>query len=277
MNIEKNNGYIELSPVRDLDLKETLLCGQCFRWFENDDGSFTGIIYGKELTVWQKDDRLIIKGISEKDAFLVEDYFDLPLDYGRIREKLSEMHPVLKEAASYCPGIRILKQEPFEALISFVISQNNNISRIQGIVKRLCENFGKSIGENSYAFPDAKTLSSLDEDDLAVIRAGFRNKYIIDAARCVESGKIRLEELRDIGYDSAKDILMQIKGVGPKVADCTLLYGLHRLDSFPMDVWMKRAMKVLFDDMDPSVFGEYGGIAQQYIFHYSRMHKELFD
>ena len=128
-----------------------------------------------------------------------------------------------------------------------------------------------------FSFPKAERLAALEPDELAPIRAGFRHRYIIDAARKVVSGEIELEKLRSLPYDEAKAELMKITGVGVKVADCVLLYGLHRLDGFPLDVWMKRAMAELFPGVEPSDFGEYAGVAQQYIFHYSRMHPELFE
>ena len=272
---------IAFENVHDLDLRETLDCGQCFRWREEEDGRFFGIVRGKAAWARMEGDKLILDGADENDRAMWFDYFDLGLDYGEIRERLSAVHPVMAEAARFAPGIRILNQEPFEALISFIISQNNNIKRISGIVDRLCEGFGKPVsdikGEGAYyCFPTAERLSALSPDDLAPIRAGFRHRYIIDGARKVSSGEIELESLRALPYDDAKKELMKITGVGVKVADCVLLYGLHRLDGFPLDVWMKRAMAVLFDGMDPSAFGEYAGIAQQYIFHYSRMNAELF-
>ncbi len=263
--------------VTPFDLSQTLDCGQAFRWRENHDGSFTGVVNDVVATVFYTDNTLVIKSTSELDEKIWRGYFDLDLDYGKIKEELSKMHPVLLEASTYAGGIRILNQHPFEALISFVISQNNNISRIKGIVERLCEHFGERIDDEHYAFPSAEKLAQLSVDDLAVIRAGFRNRYIIDAAQKVASGEIEFEKLRAMNYADAQKELMKITGVGVKVADCVLLYGLHRLESFPLDVWMKRALSVLFEGYKGDEFGKYGGIAQQYIFHYSRMHKELFD
>lgn len=269
-------GRIVFENIKDLELKETLDCGQCFRWRELGDGGFLGVVRGRAATAYTDGGRLILDGADEADRAMWADYFDLSLDYSAVKESLSALHPVMAEAAKYAPGIRILRQEPFEALITFIISQNNNIKRIAGIVERLCGNFGEPIGEGLYAFPTAERLAAMEPDDLAPIRAGFRHRYIIDAAKRVRSGDIILEKLRDLPYNEAQRELMRITGVGVKVADCVLLYGLHRLDGFPLDVWMKRAMAVLFDGMDPSAFGEYAGIAQQYIFHYSRMHPELF-
>ena len=269
-------GRIVFENSSDLDLCETLDCGQSFRWKEREDGGFEGVVRGRAAVVTMDGDSLIIDGASEDDREMWADYFDLSLDYGAIRKRLASIHPVMADAARYAPGIRILRQEPFEALITFIISQNNNIKRITGIVERLCEGFGEPFGNGFYAFPTAKKLASLEPDDLAPIRAGFRHRYIIDAARKVHSGEIDLEALRELPYDEARAALMRITGVGVKVADCVLLYGLHRMESFPLDVWMKRAMATLFDGLDPGAFGEYAGIAQQYIFHYARTHGELF-
>lgn len=273
---EFENG-IKIEGVSDLDLAQTLDCGQSFRWNENDDGSFCGVAFGKSVRTEMKGDTLFIYNANYEDYKNIWFYyFDLGLDYGIIREQISAVHPVLKEAAKYAPGIRILRQEPYEALCTFIISQNNNIKRIKGIVGRLCESFGEEIEENIFAFPTAEKMAGLSPDDLAPIRAGFRNRYLIDAARKVAGGEVQLEKCRTIDYEEARKELMKITGVGVKVADCTLLFGMHRIEAFPVDVWMKRAMEKLFPDMTPDDFGEYAGISQQYIFHYSRMHPELF-
>ena len=274
--VEIENG-VRVEGVYDLDLAQTLDCGQSFRWTEHEYGSFSGIAYGKYVTVKLENNTLYIENTTIEDFENIwYDYFDLLLDYGKIRDKISKIHPVLCEAAKYAPGIRILRQEPYETLCTFIISQNNNIKRIKGIVQRLCENFGDKI-DGGYAFPTADKMSRLSPDDLAPLRAGFRNRYLIDAAKKVASGEVNLEKCRNCDYDEARAELMKITGVGVKVADCTLLFGLHRIEAFPVDVWMKRAMEKLFPNMKPEDFGEYAGIAQQYIFHYSRMHPELFD
>ena len=268
---------VRVEGVSDLDLAQTLDCGQSFRWTECEDGSFFGIAFEKSVRVKLEENTLYIENASKADFENIwYDYFDLSLDYGKIRAEISKIHPVLREAAKYAPGIRILRQEPYEALCTFIISQNNNIKRIKGIVQRLCENFGEKI-DGGYAFPTAESMAKLSPDDLAPLRAGFRNRYLIDAAQRVASGEVDLEKCRNCNYDEARAELMKITGVGVKVADCTLLFGLHRIEAFPVDVWMKRAMEKLFPDMKPDDFGEYAGIAQQYIFHYSRMHPELFD
>lgn len=266
-----------IENIKDFDLTQTLDCGQAFRWKMQNDGSFVGVAHNKLITLKKDGSTLTIDGAAEEEFESIwKNYFDLTLDYGTIKAELSALHPILKEAAEFAPGIRILNQEPWEALCSFIISQNNNIPRIKGIIERLCISQGEQIRDSFYTFPSAEKIAALTVDDLSPIRAGFRAKYIIDAAQRVASGETDLESVRNMPIEEARTQLMKIKGVGIKVADCTLLYGLHRLDCFPLDVWMKRAMATLFPEMKPTDFGIYGGIAQQYIFHYSRMHPELF-
>ena len=277
MNYKVLENRIEVYGVSDFELKDTLMCGQCFRFKENDDGSFWGVAYGKVITLSKSADTLVLYTNEEDFLNIWQSHFDLNLDYGKIKESLSCVHPTLKEASKFAPGIRILKQEPFEALISFIISQNNNIKRISGIVERLCTLCGEEIEEGVYAFPTPEALGKLTAEDLAPIRAGFRARYIVDAVSKVNSGEVDLKALEELSFDKAKEELLKITGVGSKVADCVLLYGLHKLEGFPMDVWMKRAMAVLFPDLKGEDFGEYAGIAQQYIFHYARLHPELFE
>ena len=275
-NISSEN-FIVIPDVRDLDLEQTLDCGQSFRWEKQNDGSFSGVAFGKYVNISLDGADMIIKNAAPEDEKIWREYFDLELDYGKIRGDISKLHPVLEDAARYAPGIRILRQEPYEALCTFIISQNNNIKRIKGIVARLCESFGDEIDEGVYTFPTAERLAELTPDDLAPLRAGFRNRYIIDSAKKVASGEVDLELCKTADYEAARAELMKITGVGVKVADCTLLFGMHRVEAFPVDVWMKRAMEKLFPGMSANDFGEYAGIAQQYIFHYSRMHPELFE
>lgn len=278
MNLEYKifENRVEVYNLSDFELFDTLMCGQCFRFKEREDGSFSGVAMGKEITLGKNDDTLTLF-CSEEDFELWRVYFDLDTDYGKIKEDLSKIHPTLAEAAKFAPGIRILRQEPFEALISFIISQNNNIKRISGIVEKLCALFGDEIADGIYAFPTLESLENVTVEDLAPVKSGFRAKYIVDAISKVKSGEVDLEKVKSLSFDEAKAELMKIKGVGEKVAHCVLLYGFHRLEGFPMDVWMKRAMAVLFPENKGEDFGEFAGIAQQYIFHYARLHPELFE
>ncbi len=273
---EFENGIV-FSGISDFDLDQTLDCGQSFRWERLNNGDYTGVAFDREVTVRIDGDDFYIFGGKYEDERLWSDYFDLDFDYATVKSDLSGLSDILKSASEYAPGIRILRQERWEALCSFIISQNNNIPRIKGIIKRMCECFGEKTADGGYSFPTAQTLSTLSVEDMAPLRSGFRAKYLIDAAQRVSSGEIDLAEVEKMPIDEARQCLMKIKGVGPKVAECALLYGMHRLECFPMDVWMKRAMQLLLPEFTVETLGKYAGIAQQYIFHYSRMHPELFD
>ena len=278
MECIKTETGVKITNIKDLDLEQTLDCGQSFRWKKQNDGSFKGVAYNKSVSMNMQGDTLYIDNATEEDFEKIwKNYLDLDLDYVKIRKDISKIHPVLKDAAKYAPGIRILQQEPYEALCTFIISQNNNIKRIKGIVERLCESFGEQLPDGEYTFPKAEVIAQLTEEDLSPLRAGFRNKYIIDGAKKVASGEVNLDICKTLPYEEARAELMKIKGVGVKVADCTLLFGMHRIEAFPVDVWMRRAMEKLFPDMTAEDFGKYAGIAQQYIFHYSRMNPSLFE
>ncbi len=269
MDIKFENNKIYIKNPKNFDLAQTLDCGQAFRWAQNDNGVWRGIAFGKYIELYEKDSDIIITGSNQDDFENIwRNYFDLDRNYEQIINDIS-VNETVKKAAEYSSGIRLLNQEPWEAMCSFIISQNNNIPRIKGIVERLCESFGEKI-EGGYTFPCAQTIAKLTVDDLAVIRSGFRAKYILDAAQKIASGEIDLEALKFIDYDTAREKIMTIKGVGPKVADCVLLYGLSHKNAFPRDVWINRALDSLFDGKIPDCVGNYGGIVQQYIFHYIR-------
>ncbi len=268
----------KLPPL--FDLSQTLDCGQAFRWRQKEDnpGLWYGAAFGKVLYLRAGADGLELSCSSGDMESVWQKYFDLDEDYARIRGELSALSPVLAEAAAFAPGIRILRQEPWEALCSFIMSQNNNISRIKGLVGNFCRMFGEPIaGTDMYSFPTPQAAASLSIEDLAPLRSGYRAPYILDAARKVVSGEIDLDRIMDEPAGFGREELRKIKGVGPKVAECALLYGFHKTECFPLDVWMKRAMAKLLPGMGPGDFGPNAGLAQQYIFHYSRMHPELFE
>lgn len=268
---EVQNKNIAVKLDDKFSLSDTLLCGQCFRWEKLSEERFAGVVSGKYVEVSYDGELLTFYDVTEKffKGCLVE-YFDLNTSYSDIQKDLLGRHDVLDQAIKYAPGIRILKQDSFEAMISFIISQNNNIKRISSIVKRLCENFGTRSDDVAYAFPTVDQLVSLREKDFAVLKCGFRVPYIMDAVRKVYMGELDLDEVKNLSLADARNVLMTVHGIGPKVAECVLLYGMHRLDAFPMDVWMKKAMSEFFQGLSPEDFGPYAGVAQQYIFHYIR-------
>ena len=252
----------------NFDIRRTFLCGQCFRWSEEENGGFTGIAGGRKITLTQDGNRVTLHGIDERDIPFWENYFDLKTDYSAYADTLS-VDEMLRRACEFSPGIRILRQEPFETLISFIISQNNNIPRIAGIIGRLCETFGEKL-RGGYAFPTARQLAGITSDDLAPLRAGFRARYICDAVNKVNSGEVDFGEIDALPLVPARERLKTIVGVGDKVADCVLLFAFHKTDAFPRDVWVKRIMAEFYPQGLPECTRGIEGIAQQYLFDYVR-------
>ena len=255
--------------ARQLNIEKTFECGQCFRWNRDAAGVYTGVAYGKVLRVWQEGEDVFCSASGEEIAFW-SNYFDFDADYESASAAFLEPE-YLKKCAAFGRGIRILRQEPWEALCSFIISQCNNIPRIKNIVEALCRLYGAELDGGFFAFPTAERLAQLDAEELSSIRSGYRAQYIINAARAVCSGELSFDGLKELAPEEALKKVTEIHGVGTKVANCFLLYGMHMTDRFPIDTWMKRALKEHFpQDFDPAVLGSFSGLAQQYIFYYAR-------
>jgi len=273
MNISFRDNEVEITGFSDFDLAKTFECGQCFRWNTDENGDYIGVAHGQAARLRSRGDSIIISCPAEDYKAVWHDYFDLDRDYSAIRSQLC-IDEFMQQATDFGAGIRILKQNKWEALCSFIISQNNNIPRIKSIVNKLCSMFGNSIdfeGTLYYTFPSADRLAMFSAENLADLRCGYRAEYIIRTAKAVADGAIDLDELSLSTPDAARAALKRLHGVGDKVADCVLLFGLHMLDAFPVDVWMKRAVANHFDtSFDPAIFTPHAGIAQQYIFHYIR-------
>lgn len=283
--ISKNNNII-LENAEDFELEHIFDCGQCFRFNKIGENTYLGVAFQKALKISQSGSTVTLYDTSEQDFYGIwYDFFDFSHNYGEIKKTLSS-DPVLCEAIKYGEGIRILRQDLWETLISFIISASNNIPRIKGIIERFCENFGEKIhymGNTYYSFPSPEVTASLSKEDLAVIRAGFRDKYIIDAAQKIASKTLDLKNIKSLPTNEAKRALMTINGVGNKVSDCILLFGLNRADAFPVDVWIKRIMEYCYFDGEQSIntvsefaekkFGSLGGYAQQYLFFWARENK----
>ena len=248
----------------------TLDCGQSFRWVKTQDGGMHGVAYGRALTVYEDEKFIMLVGADEKDFNDIwKSYFDLETDYVSICEKLKK-DPYLKSAIDKYYGIRILRQEPWETLCSFIISQNNNIPRIKGIIHRLCENFGEDLGNGDHTFPTPEKILEAGADELGVLRAGFRTKYIIDAAEKVVNGEVDFDYIQKSTPEDGAQMLKKIKGVGDKVSACVLLYGFGKHNVVPVDVWVKRILEETYPNGLPECTQGVKGIAQQYLFHYKR-------
>jgi len=288
MNINICGNDLILTDVCDFKLSHTFECGQCFRWenisfgYPEYDEVYIGIAFGKVLKIAQKDNILTLFDTSVEDYENIwEHYFDLSRDYSRIKAVLSK-DGVMRKAMEFGYGIHILNQDIWECIISFIISASNNIPRIKKIINLLCCNFGEKIqyqNKTYHSFPTRQKLSALTLDDIAVVRCGFRDKYILDAIKKADTDF--LNSLKQLNNKNVKEKLMSIKGVGNKVAYCIMLFSLERYDSFPVDVWIKRVMEqYYFNSSETSIseierlaekkFGEYGGFAQQYLFFYGR-------
>ncbi|MFR5888486.1 MAG: DNA-3-methyladenine glycosylase family protein [Oscillospiraceae bacterium] len=262
----------ELCGVQELNPQRTFDCGQCFRWNADAEGKYRGVASGKAAVVWAEAGRTYIE-CAAGDIYFWRDYLDMETDYAEARRSI-EVCDYLRECAAYGEGIRILRQDKWEALCSFIISQCNNIPRIKGIVEKLCSLYGEPVeapwGE-ARAFPTAERVADLSEEALAPLRSGYRAPYILAAARAVAGGDIDLDATALLPCGEARAELKKLNGVGDKVANCVVLFGLHQLDAFPVDVWIKRALAAnMPKGFDPSSLGKYAGLAQQYMFFHAR-------
>lgn len=285
MKISEINNNLVLTNVKDFNLKNIFDCGQCFRWNEQNDGAYIGVANSRALKISQENDTVTFYDTSIEDFNNIWfNYFDFNTDYQEIKQVLSS-DLILKSATEFGNGIRILNQELWECVVSFIISASNNIPRIKKIINTLCELYGEKIsymGKTYYAFPTPEKIYSLGISGLAPIKAGFRDKYIISAAEFFMKD-FNESYFHTLDYKSAKKELMKISGIGNKVADCILLFSLSKRNSFPVDVWIKRVIEHFYFEEEQTIeniqkfskekFGELGGYAQQYLFYYAREQK----
>lgn len=262
---------LRLEHTGGLELDSTLDCGQCFRWSRTPAG-WAGVVDGRSVLARMEGDTLLLEGPDETERDFWSRYFALDVDYPALLARYQAGNRRLAACVAENPGIRVLRQPFFETLCTFILSQNNNIPRIRGLVERLCALCGSPLENGQHAFPTPEQLAACTEEQLATLRAGWRAGYLADAAQKVLGPLPGPEALTALPLADAQAALMTIHGVGPKVADCTLLYGLGRWDAFPLDVWMKRAMAQLFPRGIPVCCRGTQGIAQQFIFAYARAH-----
>lgn len=279
-----------LENYNSFNLRDIFECGQCFRWNIEEDGSYTGVFGRNVLNVKKQNNAILFKGICEGDIIpTIIDYFDLERDYELIKSKLERVDNNMKESIKYGTGIRILNQDLWETIISFIISANNNIPRIKGIIERLSENYGDKIvynGKEYFTFPTPKQLENVSVEEFRKLGLGFRDIRLYETTKLVLNKEVDIENLHNIkDTNIVRDELLKLSGVGPKVADCILLFStLKRFDVFPIDVWVRRVMNDLYihkeKEQDVSKkeilqianekFGDLEGIAQQYLFYWRR-------
>ena len=280
----------KIENIDSFELADIFDCGQCFRWNKQNDGSYTGIFKNNVLNVQKQGDTAIFKGICNGDIKeIVRDYFDLDRNYENIKKELSKIDENVKTSVEYGKGIRILNQDLWETIISFIISANNNIPRIKGIIERLSKAYGKEIdwnGDKYYTFPTAEELKDVSVEDFRKLGTGFRDIRLYETTHMILDGKVNLEQLQNNPNTiEVREQLLNLSGVGPKVADCILLFStLKRFEVFPIDVWVRRVMNELYiknpdetkvnkkqiEKLAKEKFGNLAGIAQQYLFYWKR-------
>ena len=280
---------IILKNAKDFELTHIFDCGQCFRWNKEDDGSYTGVIKQGVLNVKKEKQDVYIKANCKGDLErIIKDYFDLETDYGKIKKELSKIDNNMKKSIEYGKGIRILNQDLWECIISFIISANNNIPRIKGIIERISKKCGDKVefeNKEYYLFPTKEQLSKLTVKDLRELGLGFRDKRVHKTCQMIIEGQVKLEELeKSNDTDQIREELLKLDGIGEKVADCIMLFSLKRYDVFPVDVWVRRVMNDLYiknpDETKVNkkeirskayeLFGDKAGLAQQYLFYWRR-------
>ena len=272
------------------ELKDIFECGQCFRWNEQEDGSYTGVIKNGIINVKKEDETITFTGICDKNIEeVVNEYFDLKRDYEKIKEQLGNVDEYLKTSIQYGKGIRILNQDLWETIISFIISANNNIPRIKGIIERISQKYGNEIewnGKKYYTFPTYEQLKDVTIQEYRNLGLGFRDIRLYETTQMILNKEVDLEKLKNNpNTQEVRNELLRLSGVGPKVADCILLFSdLKRFDVFPIDVWVRRVMndlyikeddetkvsKVKIEKLAEEKFGNLKGLAQQYLFYWRR-------
>ena len=291
--VENLENAVLIKDVKNFELTHIFDCGQCFRWEKQSNGNYIGVAFGKVIEVEKKGNDVIIYNTDEEDFKNIwAEYFDLYRDYGEVKEILKR-DEILKKSIEFGCGIRLLKQDPFELIISFIISANNRIPMIKRAIKNISSRWGKKIeynGEVYYAFPTIDQLKDAEMDGLKECGTGFRNKYIKDTVEKIYrsgiKGKEEYDEKFDIEWiksqedDKCHRELQKFMGIGPKVADCIMLFSMQKYSAFPVDVWVKRAMSHFYLAPDVSLkkirdfginkFGQFSGFAQQYLFYYAR-------
>ena len=280
----------KIENVKSFEPVHVFDCGQCFRWDRQLDGSYTGVFGNNVMNVKKEEGTVIFKGICDGDIEeICKDYFDLDRNYEEIKEKLSKIDDNVKTSIIYGSGIRILNQDLWETIISFIISANNNIPRIKGIIDRISKKYGKEIewnGKKYYTFPTVEELSKASVEDLRGLGLGFRDVRVYETTKKILNKEVDLDKLQEErNTEKVRETLLTLPGVGPKVADCILLFStLKRFEVFPIDVWVRRVMNDLYiknpdetkvnkkeiEKLAKEKYGELAGLAQQYLFYWKR-------
>lgn len=286
MRVLEEKNRVIINGVKDFEPKHIFECGQCFRWEVEEDGSYTGVAFGKVINVKKEEDILLLDNtnLGEYESIWRE-YFDMDRDYSKLKNSLRNIDEHMEASVDFGHGIRILEQEPWEMLISFIISARNRIPMIKKCIKNISRAYGKSLGiyrgKEWFAFPTPSELSKASVEELATLSTGYRNKYIYETTKKVIEENIDVSAIINMTTEEGREKLLEFQGVGPKVADCILLFGMKKKEVFPVDVWVKRVMEEIYlkeevknlkliNQAGIEKFKEDAGFAQQYLFYYAR-------
>lgn len=283
MNIIQKDNKITIHDIRDFNITHIFECGQCFRWNREEDGSYTGVVKNKVINVLQQKNTVEFNNVNTDDFDIIKNYFDFDTDYETIKNTLNT-DEIMAEAIKFGEGIRILNQEEWETMVSFMISANNRIPMIKKVIENLSVSFGDYIGnyrgKEYFSFPTAERLSAAPVERILECKAGFRAPRIKEAATRFLYEKDKIYNIKNMSYDEGLAYLKTYKGIGDKVANCILLFSMKHFDTFPVDVWVRRVMQTLYvskETKDADIrkfaenkFGKYSGFAQQYLFFYAR-------
>ena len=293
-NVHFEEDKVILEGVKNFNIKQIVECGQCFRWEKASELDYIGVAFGKVIEVVQEEDKVTIYNTNEEDFNNIWfKYFDLDRDYNKVKEELAH-DEILSKSVEFGYGIRILNQEYFEILISFIISARNSIPSIMKTIKKISEKWGNPIeykGNTYYTFPTAQMLKDATLEEIQGTGASFRSKYILDTIQNVnnsrENKEYDLDYIASLDADECHTALQKFKGVGAKVADCIMLFSMGKVSAFPVDVWVKRAMMYFYNAEEGSLnririfarnkFGNVAGFAQQYLFYYARENRIKID
>lgn len=276
---------IKIKIEKPFKLNDTVTCGQIFRFFKMEDKSFDIILKDRVINVYMDKDELCVSSNNENNLEkIIKDYFDLDNDYLTMNDFLVKQDSNLKNAVEFSNGLMIIKQDPFETIISYIISANNGVPQIASALNNIAKKYGKKVMFNNkeyYLFPQYKDLVNVSEEDLRGCKVGFRDKYLKAIINKLNNNEINLDEFYNLDTKEALDKLMENVGIGPKVASCILLFAYQKYDVFPIDTWVKKVMKNDYDivgeknirDFAYKTYGKYSGIAIQYLFNYGRNNK----
>ena len=273
---------IKIKLKKAFNLDSTVTCGQIFRFIKKEDSSYDIVLKDRVINVYRKEEFLYVSSnVEDNLKSVVEDYFDLNNDYDTMNEILIKSDKKLENAINFSKGLMMIRQDPFETIIEYIISANNGVNQIANALNLIAEKYGKRVEFNNntyYLFPQYKDLKDINEEDLRLCKVGFRDKYLKLIIDRINNGELKLDEFYNLNTEDALAKLMENNGIGPKVASCILLFAYQKYDVFPVDTWVKKIMKSSYNiegeknirTFASNTYGKYSAIAIQYLFNYSR-------